>query len=62
MCFLCGKTAAGNGIYRKTISNMANETITAGLKKNAIESSRQRRVCPSCGRAIQARVCKTFSG
>ena len=33
--------------------------ITAGLKKNALEPRRRRRVCPSCGREIQARVCAT---
>ena len=31
--------------------------ITAGLEKSALERRRQRRVCPSCGREIQARVC-----
>ena len=31
--------------------------ITAGLQKSALERRRQRRVCPSCGREIQARVC-----
>jgi hypothetical protein len=31
--------------------------ITAGLQKSALERRRQRRVCPSCGRQIQARVC-----
>ncbi|HEX6952984.1 MAG TPA: hypothetical protein VF124_09330 [Gaiellaceae bacterium] len=36
--------------------------ITAGLQKNALERRRQRRVCPSCGRAIQARVCTTCAG
>ena len=29
----------------------------AGLQKSALESRRSRRVCPSCGRAIDARVC-----
>jgi len=29
----------------------------AGLQKNALERRRRRRVCPSCGREIQARVC-----
>ena len=33
--------------------------ITAGLQKSALERRRQRRVCPSCGRQIQARVCST---
>jgi hypothetical protein len=31
--------------------------VTAGLQKSALERRRQRRVCPSCGREIQARVC-----
>ena len=31
--------------------------ITAGLEKSALERRRQRRICPSCGREIQARVC-----
>jgi hypothetical protein len=31
--------------------------ITAGLEKSALERRRQKRVCPSCGREIQARVC-----
>jgi len=31
--------------------------IQAGLQKSALEHRRQRRVCPSCGREIQARVC-----
>ena len=38
MCFLCGKNTAANSSYRKTISNMATETITTGLKKYAIGS------------------------
>jgi hypothetical protein len=29
----------------------------AGLGKSALEWKRRRRVCPSCGRQIQARVC-----
>jgi formate dehydrogenase maturation protein FdhE len=36
--------------------------ITAGLEKSALERRRQRRVCPSCGRQIQARVCSTCAG
>jgi len=31
--------------------------MVAGLQKNALERRRRRRVCPSCGREIQARVC-----
>jgi ribosomal protein L37AE/L43A len=31
--------------------------MVAGLQKSALERRRQRRVCPSCGREIQARVC-----
>jgi hypothetical protein len=29
----------------------------AGLQKSALEWRRPRRVCPSCGRTIDARVC-----
>ena len=29
----------------------------AGLQKSALEWRRRKRVCPSCGREIQARVC-----
>ena len=36
--------------------------ITAGLQKSALERRRQRRVCPSCGREIQARVCASCAG
>jgi hypothetical protein len=36
--------------------------ITAGLQKSALERRRQRRVCPSCGRQIQARVCSFCAG
>jgi hypothetical protein len=31
----------------------------AGVQKSALEWRRQRRICPSCGREIQARVCTT---
>jgi hypothetical protein len=33
----------------------------AGLQKSALELKRRRRVCPSCGRQISARVCTTCS-
>jgi formate dehydrogenase maturation protein FdhE len=33
--------------------------MTAGLQKGALEFRRRRRVCPSCGREISARVCTT---
>lgn len=36
--------------------------ISAGLQKSALERRRQRRVCPSCGREIQARVCSGCAG
>jgi hypothetical protein len=36
--------------------------IMAGLQKSALEHRRRRRVCPSCGREIRARVCTTCSG
>jgi hypothetical protein len=35
--------------------------VTAGLQKSALERRRRRRVCPSCGREIQARVCASCS-
>jgi hypothetical protein len=31
----------------------------AGLHKNALESRRRRRICPSCGREIHGRVCSS---
>ena len=31
----------------------------AGLSKSALELKRRRRVCPSCGRHIEARVCSS---
>jgi hypothetical protein len=31
--------------------------MVAGLQKNALEWRRRRRICPSCGRTIQSRVC-----
>jgi hypothetical protein len=36
--------------------------ITAGFQKNALERRRRRRLCPSCGREIQARVCSSCAG
>jgi hypothetical protein len=33
--------------------------IKAGLQKSALEQRRHKRVCPSCGREIRARVCTT---
>jgi len=36
--------------------------MVAGLQKSALERRRRRRVCPSCGREIQARVCATCAG
>jgi hypothetical protein len=30
----------------------------AGLQKSALEWRRRRRVCPSCGRQIDARLCR----
>ena len=38
----CGKNTAANSSYTKTISNMATETITTGLKKYAIGSKLRR--------------------
>jgi hypothetical protein len=31
--------------------------VVAGVQKHALEWRRQQRVCPSCGREIEARVC-----
>ena len=31
----------------------------AGVQKSALEWRRRRRICPSCGREITARVCTT---
>lgn len=31
----------------------------AGLSKSALELKKRRRVCPSCGRQINARVCSS---
>jgi formate dehydrogenase maturation protein FdhE len=36
--------------------------VTAGLQKSALERRHKRRVCPSCGRQIQARVCTSCAG
>lgn len=30
----------------------------AGVQKSALEWRRRKRTCPSCGRAIQTRVCR----
>jgi len=35
--------------------------IVAGLSKRALELKRRHRICPSCGREIQARVCRACS-
>jgi NMD protein affecting ribosome stability and mRNA decay len=35
--------------------------MKAGLQKSALEYRKRRRVCPSCGREIRARVCATCS-
>jgi hypothetical protein len=36
--------------------------IVAGFQKSALEKRRRRRVCPSCGREIRARVCNSCAG
>jgi len=33
--------------------------MSAGLQKSALEWRQRRRICPSCGRQIHARVCTT---
>jgi len=35
--------------------------MQAGLHKSALELRRRRRICPSCGHEIRARVCTTCS-
>jgi hypothetical protein len=35
--------------------------IVAGLQKSALELRRRKRLCPSCGRIIEARVCNVCS-
>jgi NADH pyrophosphatase NudC (nudix superfamily) len=34
----------------------------AGVQKSALEWRRRHRVCPSCGRALETRVCRTCAG
>jgi hypothetical protein len=34
----------------------------AGLQKSALELKKRKRVCPSCGRHIRARVCTGCTG
>ena len=34
---------------------------TAGLQKSALERRQRRRICPSCGREVRARVCTSCS-
>jgi formate dehydrogenase maturation protein FdhE len=36
--------------------------MVAGVQKSALEHRRRRRVCPSCGREIRARVCTNCAG
>jgi rRNA maturation endonuclease Nob1 len=36
--------------------------MIAGVQKNALEWRRRRRTCPSCGRDIEARVCRACGG
>jgi hypothetical protein len=33
--------------------------MAAGVEKNMLERRRHRRICPSCGHEIAARVCST---
>jgi hypothetical protein len=33
-----------------------------GVQKSALEWRRPRRICPSCGRLLESRVCETCSG
>jgi ribosomal protein L32 len=41
-----------------TTSSTGYLMTVAGLSKSALELKRRHRVCPSCGRTIQARVCR----
>ncbi|MFL5966499.1 MAG: hypothetical protein ACJ747_08110 [Gaiellaceae bacterium] len=43
-------------------SGIGYAMITAGLQKSALEWRRRRRMCPSCGRTIEARVCSSCAG
>jgi hypothetical protein len=36
--------------------------MAAGVEKSALERRRRRRICPSCGREIHARVCASCAG
>jgi formate dehydrogenase maturation protein FdhE len=36
--------------------------MAAGLEKSALERRRRRRICPSCGREVHARVCTGCAG
>jgi hypothetical protein len=36
--------------------------MAAGVEKSALERRRRRRICPSCGREIAARVCTACAG
>jgi hypothetical protein len=36
-------------------------TVVVGFRKSALEHRRERRVCPSCGRRIEARACSACS-
>ena len=35
--------------------------MVAGVQKSALEWRQRRRICPSCGRQMQTRVCTTCS-
>jgi hypothetical protein len=35
--------------------------LLAGVRKSALEWKRRQRICPSCGRLIEARVCSACS-
>jgi recombinational DNA repair protein RecR len=36
---------------------IGDRMIVAGLQKSALERKRPKRLCPSCGRIIETRVC-----
>ena len=48
-------------VFAVLTSGVGYLMILAGLQKSALEWKRRRRFCPSCGRAIDRRVCTSCS-
>jgi NADH pyrophosphatase NudC (nudix superfamily) len=44
-------------IFAVVTSAVGYLMVFAGVHKSALEWRRRRRICPSCGRVIQARAC-----